>query len=136
MRFAVPRRHLPEFTFGGATYDTGAAFERGWVDEVVESDALIPRANAAAQELARLSPAAFAQTKKQLRQEAAERVERSRALTDQTVTDIWTGAIDDIRDYVARLSLIHISRSSTFSHEKIHAKSPCTNQRADAVSRA
>jgi enoyl-CoA hydratase len=102
VRFAVPRRHLPEFTFGGATYDTSAALERGWVDEVVESDALIPRANAAAQELARLSPAAFAQTKKQLRQEAAERVERSRALTDQTVTDIWTGAIDDIRDYVAR----------------------------------
>jgi enoyl-CoA hydratase/carnithine racemase len=60
------------------------------------------RAIAAAQELARLSPSAFAQTKKQLRQEAAERVERSGSSTDQIVTDIWTGAIGDIRDYVSR----------------------------------
>jgi len=102
VRFAVPRHHLAEFTFGGATYDTSAALERGWVDEAVETDALMLRAIAAAQELARLSPSAFAQTKKQLRQEAAERVERSGALTDQIVTDIWTGAIGDIRDYVAR----------------------------------
>jgi enoyl-CoA hydratase len=102
VRFAVPRRDLSEFTFGGATYDTSAALERGWVDEVVESDALMQRAIAAAQELARLSPSAFAQTKKQLRQEAAERVERSGSSTDQIVTDIWTGAIGDIRDYVSR----------------------------------
>ena len=40
VRFAVPRRHLPELTFGGATYDTSAALERGWVDDVVEGDAL------------------------------------------------------------------------------------------------
>src|SRR5271155_1513252 len=38
LRFAVPRRHLPEFTFGGATYDTDAALQRGWVDEGVEAD--------------------------------------------------------------------------------------------------
>jgi enoyl-CoA hydratase len=102
VRFAVPAHHLAEFTFGGATYDTGAALDRGWVDEVVEGDALLSRAIAAAQELARLSPPAFAQTKKQLRQEAAERVERSGALTDQTVTEIWTGAIGNVRDYIAR----------------------------------
>jgi enoyl-CoA hydratase len=102
MRFAVPRRHLPEFTFGGATYDVQAALEHGWVDEVVEAEALTQRAFAAAQGLARLSPSAFAQTKKQLRQEVAERVERSGAMTDATVTDIWTEALGYIRDYVAR----------------------------------
>jgi enoyl-CoA hydratase len=63
MRFAVPRRHLPEFTFGGATYDVEAALAHGWVDEVAEADALPQRAVAAAQSLARLSPLAFAQTK-------------------------------------------------------------------------
>jgi enoyl-CoA hydratase/carnithine racemase len=102
VRFAVPQRHLPVFTFGGATYDVDAALELGWVDEVVEADALAARAHAAAHELARLSPAAFAQNKKQLRQDIAERLERSGAMTEQTVTDIWTEALGYIRDYVAR----------------------------------
>ncbi len=62
------------------------------------------RAMVAAKQLAGLSPAAFAQTKKQLRQEASERVERSRAATDKIVTDIWAASptLDYVRDYVAR----------------------------------
>ena len=67
VRFAVPARYLPEFTFTGATYDTEAALQRGWVDELAEADALMDRAMVAAEQLAALSPAAFAQTKKQLR---------------------------------------------------------------------
>jgi len=102
MRFAVPARHLPEFVFGGATYDVDAGLERGLVDEAVEPDALLPHAVAAAQGLAKLSPAAFAQTKKQLRQEAADRLARSGGVTDQAVADIWIGALDYVRDYVAR----------------------------------
>src|ERR1700722_9898216 len=35
VRFAVPARYLPEFTFGAATYDTDAALQRGCVDAVV-----------------------------------------------------------------------------------------------------
>ena len=102
VRFAVPRRYLSEFMFGGATYDVDAALQRGWVDEIVEADALMERAVLAAQELARLSPAAFAQTKRQLRQDVADRIERSGAATDKIVTEIWTQALDHIRDYVAR----------------------------------
>jgi enoyl-CoA hydratase len=102
MRFALPARHLPEVMLGGATYEVDAALAQGFVDEVVEADALMSRAVAAAQSLARLSPAAFAQNKKQLRAEAADRVERSGAITDQTVTDIWIGALGYVRDYVAR----------------------------------
>ena len=39
--------------------------------------------------LAALSPAAFAQTKAQLRAEARERVERNSPATDKIATDIW-----------------------------------------------
>ena len=102
VRFAVPGRYLSEFIYAGATYDADASLTRGWVDELVDANALTERAHAAAQELARLSPKAFAQTKKQLRQEASERVKRSGAMTDQTVTDIWAEALSYIRDYVAR----------------------------------
>jgi hypothetical protein len=50
----------------------------------------------------RLSPKAFTQAKKQLRQEVSERVERDGAMTDQIITDIWTDALGYLRDYVAR----------------------------------
>ena len=67
-------------------------------------EALMEEAITAAQQLARLSPAAFAQAKKQLRQQVSESVARSGSATDKTVTDIWAAAetLGYIRDYVAR----------------------------------
>lgn len=104
VRFAVPARYLPEFTLGGGTYDSDAALQRGWIDEVVEADALMPRAMAAARQLALLSPPAFAQTKKQLRQPAVESVARNGAAIDKIATEIWASpdTLGYIRDYVAR----------------------------------
>jgi enoyl-CoA hydratase/carnithine racemase len=104
VRFAAPPRNLPEFTFGGATYDTEAALQRGWVDEVVDADALMGQAMALAQKLALLSPPAFAQTKKQIRLPVTERIERSRAAIDKIVADVWAApeTLGYIRDYVAR----------------------------------
>jgi len=62
------------------------------------------RAMAAAQSLAALSPAAFAQTKKQIRATVAERMAQSGEATDKAVTAIWTApkTLHYIRDYVAR----------------------------------
>ena len=104
LRFALPARHLPEATLGGATFDSEAALERGWVDEVVEPDALVQDAVAAATRLAQLSPPAFAQTKHQLRQPAIERMERSGAAIDKMAAEIWTApeTLGYVRDYVAR----------------------------------
>ena len=104
MRFAVPARHLQELLFGGATYDVDAAVERGLVDVIVPADELLPSAIAAAEQLAALSSAAFAQTKAQLRAEARERLERTGAATDEVATDIWAAesTLAYVRDYVAR----------------------------------
>jgi enoyl-CoA hydratase len=104
VRFAVPPRHLPEFTLSGATYATDAAVQRGWIDEIAEPGDLMEDAAAVAQELALLSPAAFAQTKSQIRQAVTERLAQSGAVTDKTVTEIWTApeTLARIRDYVAR----------------------------------
>jgi enoyl-CoA hydratase len=104
VRLAVPPRYLPEFTLSGATYPTDEALRRGWVDEVTEPGQLIDRAIAVAQELARLSPAAFAQTKLQIRQPVTERLQKSGEATDKAVTDIWAApaTLAYIRDYVAR----------------------------------
>jgi enoyl-CoA hydratase len=104
VRFAVPPRHLPEFTLTGATYTTDAAVQRGWIDEIAEPGDLMEDAVAVAQELALLSPAAFAQTKSQIRQAVVERMAQSGAANDKAVTDIWTApeTLGRIRDYVAR----------------------------------
>ena len=104
VRFALPPRHLAEFTLSGATYTADAALQRGWVDEVVAPAQLMERSLAAARTLAALSPAAFAQTKKQIRQAVSERYAQSGAATDKAVTEIWAApeALARIRDYVAR----------------------------------
>jgi enoyl-CoA hydratase len=104
VRFAVPPRYLAEFTLSGATYATDEALRRGWVDEVTEPGKLIDDAIAVAQQLSRLSPAAFAQTKSQVRQPVSERLQKSGEATDNAVTDIWAApaTLSYIRDYVAR----------------------------------
>lgn len=104
VRFAAPPRYLTEFTLSGATYATDEALRRGWVDEVAEPVELMEDAIAVARELSLLSPAAFAQTKLQIRQPVTERLAKSGEATDKVVTDIWTApaTLAYIRDYVAR----------------------------------
>ena len=104
VRFSVPPRYLPEFTLSGATYATDEALQRGWVDEIAEAGELLEDAIAVARELSLLSPAAFAQTKFQIRQPATERLTKSGEATDKAVTAIWTApaTLAYIRDYVAR----------------------------------
>ncbi len=104
VRFAVPPRYLAEFTQTGATYPTGDALHKGWVDEVVEPDALMARAMEAATFYAALSPAAFAQTKMQIRQAVSERMAASGEAIDQAVTAIWTqqATLDRVAAYVAK----------------------------------
>lgn len=104
VRFAVPPRYLPEFTLFGATYAGDEALRRGWVDELAEPEEVIEDAVAVARELALLSPAAFAQTKSQIRQPVAERVQLDGKMTDKSVTEIWTApaTLEYISDYVAR----------------------------------
>jgi enoyl-CoA hydratase len=104
VRFAVPPRYVPEFTLSGATYATDEALRRGWIDEVAEPEDLVEDAMAVAREFSLLSPAAFAQTKMQIRQPVTERLQASGKATDKTVTDIWTApaTLAYIREYVAR----------------------------------
>ena len=104
LRFAVPPRHLAEFTLQADTYAADDALTRGWIDAVVPPQQLLEEALAAARQMAALSPAAFAQTKTQLRATAAENYAAGGYATDETVTDIWCApeALARIRDYVAR----------------------------------
>jgi enoyl-CoA hydratase len=102
MRCATAPQHFEEVIFGAATYAPPEALGRGLVNEIVEPDALLERAFAAAKALAALPPAAFALTKTQTRQDALERIERDARAVE--IERIWTSpeTLARIRDYVAR----------------------------------
>lgn len=72
VRLATPVEHLQELLYLGETYNADDALARGLVDEALEPDALLRRALEVAQRLARVQPAAFALTKRQLRQSSVE----------------------------------------------------------------
>jgi enoyl-CoA hydratase len=104
MRFATPPRYLADGMFSGATFAPDVALTRGLVDELADAPALLDRAVAAAETFAALAPPAFAQTKQQLRQGAADAVERHGKRVDEASAEVWTApaTLDHMRDYVAR----------------------------------
>ena len=104
MRFAVAPRYFADTILSGATFAPEAAHERGLVDELAEPAALTDRAVAAAETLAALSPAAFAQSKQQIRQSVADALARHGGRIDAAAEEIWTApaTLDRVRDYVAR----------------------------------
>jgi enoyl-CoA hydratase len=104
MKFATPPRYLADGMYSGATFTPDVALTRGLVDEVVEAPVLLDRAVAAAETLAALSPKAFAQTKQQIRQPAADALERHAKRIDAASMDIWTApeTLAYISDYVSR----------------------------------
>jgi enoyl-CoA hydratase/carnithine racemase len=104
MRQMTPPYFFAETILSGATFPAEQAAHRGWVNEAAESARLMEQALAAAQSLAALSPAAFAQTKQQIRAPVIERLALSGDVTDKAVTEVWAApeTLRYIRDYVAR----------------------------------
>jgi enoyl-CoA hydratase len=104
MRYASPPRYLGDGMFSGATFAPDVALTRGLIDEICEPAELLNRAVTAAQSLAALSPRAFAQTKQQLRQPAADALERHGGAVAAASEGVWTApeTLAYIRDYVRR----------------------------------
>ncbi len=102
MRCAAAPEHFADVLLSAATYAPADAMQRGLVDEIVEPGVLLQQALARANALAALPPAAFAVTKRQIRQAALERAKRDASQAE--IENIWTApeTLSRIRDYVAR----------------------------------
>jgi enoyl-CoA hydratase len=102
MRCATAPQFFEDTILSAATFAPAEAAARGLVHEVVEPDALIERALAAANTLAALPPAAFALTKRQLRANELARLHDKEV--DAAIEQIWTApeTLARIRDYVTR----------------------------------
>jgi enoyl-CoA hydratase len=92
VRFAVPRDKLQSLLYTGRTLPPQEAVTAGLVDEVVEPDDLLARAQQIARQLALIPPQVYRLTKQSLRAEALERIERARELQDQATLEVWTAA--------------------------------------------
>jgi enoyl-CoA hydratase len=104
MRFSTSPQYFPDIILSAATFPTSEALTRGLIDEVVEPDALMDRALAAAQWLANLTPETFAATKRQIRQPLIDRMTKDGARVDAVATKIWTApeTLALVQSYVAK----------------------------------
>ena len=102
MRCATAPRFFADAILSGATYTPAEAVARGFIHDVVEPQALLEHAVAAAKALAALPPKAFALTKRQIHAPALERIQSPEL--DAAIAQIWTApeTLARIRDYVAR----------------------------------
>jgi enoyl-CoA hydratase len=102
MRSAVAPQYFEDTILSGATFAPPEAVTRGLVHDIVEPDALLDRAIAAATTLAALPPAAFALTKRQLRAPTIERLDDKKV--DAAIARIWEApeTLGRVRDYVER----------------------------------
>jgi len=103
MRFALAPPHLQSLVYRGATFTADEALSRGLVDAVVDPDRVVEEAIAVAESLASIPPAAFALTKRQLREPVLERIHVGAAV-DAAVQQAWASpeTLETIRQYVAR----------------------------------
>ena len=104
LRSATPPAQLPELLYRGRVVGVDEALERGLVDELVETEALLARALERARELAALPPQAFALAKHQLRLPALDRLERHGAALDAEVARQWgeSASLERIRAWLDR----------------------------------
>ncbi len=88
-RHALSPERLREVMLTGALYTPDEARARGLVDEIVESDGLLPRAIAVARAIAPDSLEAYATIKAHLLAPTLARVAESRARIDRDFLDVW-----------------------------------------------
>jgi enoyl-CoA hydratase len=102
MRCAIVPQFFADAIFSGATYTPLEAVGRGLVHDIIDPQALLDRAIAAANALAALPPKAFALSKRQTREPALQRMKNLEL--DAAIEQIWTApeTLDRVRDYVAR----------------------------------
>lgn len=104
MRFTVAHRYLQSVLYDADTYADDAALVRGLADEVVPAEAVLERAIQRVTALAALAPAAFAQTKRQLREATVQRIRAVGPGHDREALAQWGApeTLAGIRQYIEK----------------------------------
>ena len=104
LRFAVSPQHLQTLICGGQILQADLAVTHGLADVVVEPVALIRRATTLAEAMAAIPAAAFAATKRQIRDPALQRIREASPRHDPAVIEAWAhpDTLRSIDEYVKR----------------------------------
>lgn len=102
LRFALPAEHLQEIVYLGQTYPADRARSMGFVDELVPSETLVPRAVEIASRLGAAPRFAFEIGKRQLREPYLERARQFEVSHGEAVFEQWLSPAthDFIRAYL------------------------------------
>jgi len=88
-RYATGDVGVADLVFTGVTLLPAEALQRGLVDEVVPEAELLERAVAKAEQLASLPPAAFAHTKRSLRDRYWTEMDETGRHRDAEMLEVW-----------------------------------------------
>lgn len=88
-RATLPAPVLNEIVLAGATYDADTALAKGFVDEVIEPDALLARAAQVASELTAVPALSYRISKERLRRPPREALMRDRLADDAATLAAW-----------------------------------------------
>ncbi len=104
MLFATPPQHVQSLVYGGMRLAPDEALKYGMIDEVVDSDQLLPRAIETASKLSQIPQVAFHLTKQQIRGAVLERFARMTGGAEAKVVAAWSAPAthDRIRAYLAK----------------------------------
>src|SRR5262249_5150679 len=104
VRFAVPRHRLQSLIYTGQTLSVQDALGAGLINEAVVADVLLSRAPELAKRRAAIPPRVYGITKRSLRAETLERIEKTKDLQDQAAAEIWAApeTHDRIREYLRK----------------------------------
>ena len=104
----VLRHHLPPYAvqdliLSARLVGPTEALRLGLVDQLSPADELVDRAVAAAAQMGRIPPAAFALSKRQLRRDALDAMDHGAETTDEDVHRIWADpqTLEGIRQFMA-----------------------------------
>lgn len=105
LRFALPPQVLQKHVYTGETLLADDALAKGFVDEVTEADALMPRAQAMAEHLAAIPAVNFRLAKRMLRADALARMHAGASRDNPDVFARWADpeTIEGIKAYMAKL---------------------------------
>lgn len=106
LRYQLSDAVAQKWVYSGALVGPDEAQDIGWVDELADAEQVLDRAIAQAVRWGKIPGQAFAMTKLQLRQEAADRMERQSVRLDEEIARIWSEeeTLQGIRDFMANMT--------------------------------
>ncbi|HUJ15302.1 MAG TPA: enoyl-CoA hydratase/isomerase family protein [Thermoanaerobaculia bacterium] len=104
VRFAVPKQHLHSLLYLARTVESDEAKSMGIIDEVVNHEMLLTRANAIARQIAAITPEAFRLTKRQLREPYLRDAAQIAVSSADDIDALWAAPAthEHIKAYLAR----------------------------------